>query len=64
MVTNSNARRSNFFCSCSSYTCTPGDKGTSIKARYLTTPGARELGPSIDVIEIRDDIVYRHCNLY
>jgi hypothetical protein len=40
------------------------DKGIAIKARYLSTPGAQELGPSIDVVEIRDDIVYRHCNLY
>jgi hypothetical protein len=31
------------------------DKGIAIKARYLSTPGARELGPSIDVIKIRDD---------
>jgi hypothetical protein len=40
------------------------NKGIAIKARYLSTPGARELGPSIDVVEIRDDIVYKHCNLY
>jgi hypothetical protein len=40
------------------------DKGIAIKVRYLSTPGARELGPSIDVIEIQDDIVYMHCNLY
>jgi hypothetical protein len=40
------------------------DKGIDIKARYLSTPGARELGPSIDIVEIRDNIVYRHCNLY
>jgi hypothetical protein len=23
-----------------------------------------KLGPSIDIVEIRDDIVYGHCNLY
>jgi hypothetical protein len=40
------------------------DKGIAIKAHYLSTPGARELGPSIDVIEIWDDIVYGQCNLY
>jgi hypothetical protein len=40
------------------------DKGIAIKARYLSTPGAQELGPSIDVVEIRDDIVYIYCNLY
>jgi hypothetical protein len=40
------------------------NKGTSIKARYLSTPGAQELGRSINVIEIQDDIVYIHCNLY
>jgi ribonuclease HI len=40
------------------------DKGITIKARYLSTPGARELGRSIDVIEIQDHIVYVQCNLY
>jgi hypothetical protein len=43
---------------------TLGDKGIAIKAHYLSTPGVCELGPSIDVIEIRVHIVYRHCNLY
>jgi hypothetical protein len=43
---------------------TLSDKDIAIKARFLSTPGARELGPSIDVIKIRDDIVYRYCNLY
>jgi hypothetical protein len=40
------------------------DKGIAIKVHYLSTPGARELGPSIDVIKIQDDIIYMHCNLY
>jgi hypothetical protein len=28
------------------------DKGIAIKARYISTLGAQELGPSIDVVEI------------
>jgi hypothetical protein len=43
---------------------TLSDKGIAFKAYFLSTPGARELGPSIDVIEIRDDIIYRYCNMY
>jgi hypothetical protein len=40
------------------------NKGIAIKAHYLGTPGACQKVPSIDVVKIRDDIVYRHCNLY
>jgi hypothetical protein len=40
------------------------DKGIAIKACYLSTPRARELGPRIDVVEIWDDVIYRHYNLY
>jgi hypothetical protein len=51
--------RHNYFC-----VCLVGDKGIAINAHYLSTPGARELGTRIYVIEIQDDIVYRECNLY
>jgi hypothetical protein len=40
------------------------NKGITIKPRYLSTPRARDLGSSIDVVEIQDDIIYRHCNLH
>jgi hypothetical protein len=40
------------------------DKSIAIKTHYLSTPGAWELGPSIDIVEIRNDIVYRYCNFY
>jgi hypothetical protein len=47
----------------------PTDKGIVTKAHYLSTPGGRvivpwELCPIIVIVEIRDDIVYKHCDLY
>jgi hypothetical protein len=39
-------------------------KGIANKAHYLGTRGAREGGLSINIVKIRDDIVYRHCNWY
>jgi hypothetical protein len=40
------------------------DKGIAIKAHYLRTPRARWIGLRVDVVEIQDDIVYKHFNLY
>jgi hypothetical protein len=46
------------------------DKDIATKARYLSTPKPFrvivqwELGPNIAIVEIQDDIVYKHSNLY
>jgi hypothetical protein len=41
------------------------DKGIANRARYLFIPlRLVKLDPVIDIVEIRDDIVYGHCNLY
>jgi hypothetical protein len=37
------------------------DKGIVNKAHYRGIPGARYGDLSIDVVEIRVDIIYRHC---